>query len=137
MSESDGRPSLKQAMLRGAGRRCPACGQGRLLRGYLTPEPVCERCGTDLLAYRADDMPPYVTITIVGHIVVLGCLSLEQALHPPQWVHLSIWLPLTLILTGVLLPVVKGAMIGMHYALGVRGAPPSRVPGEAERLDNP
>lgn len=131
------RVAMKTALWRGMRRRCPVCGEGRLLRGYLTPEPVCSHCRAPLLQFRADDMPPYVTVLIVGHLVVPGCLWLEQALHPPSWVQLAIWLPLTCLLTGVLLPVVKGALIGLHVALGLRGAPTEQPRDDAERLDNP
>ena len=36
------------AMLRGLRCRCPNCGKGALLRGYLTVRDACPACGEDL-----------------------------------------------------------------------------------------
>ncbi len=52
---------------------------------------------------------------IVGHIVVGGLLALEVAYHPPTWVHLATWLPLLVIMSLVLLPIVKGALVGLQW----------------------
>ena len=40
---------------RGLARRCPACGEGATLTGYLTRLPRCAACGLDLSDIRADD----------------------------------------------------------------------------------
>jgi uncharacterized protein (DUF983 family) len=89
--------------------------------GYLKVEPVCTRCGLALSSYRADDAPPYFTILVVGHIIVPAMLILEQMKHPPEWVHIVLWIPLTLVLTLILLPRIKGAVIGWHWAAAVGG----------------
>lgn len=108
------------AMVRGARRRCPRCAAGSLFRGYVTPAANCPVCALDLTRYRADDAPAYFTILIVGHVIVSGMLALEMARHPAVWVHLVLWVPLTLILTFALLPRVKGALIGLLWSLGMR-----------------
>ena len=82
---------------------------------------TCELCALELHHHRADDAPPYFTIMIVGHIVIGGMLWLETGLHPPAWVHMSLWLPLTVALTLMLLPLVKGALIGLQWALRMHG----------------
>jgi uncharacterized protein (DUF983 family) len=104
-------------MKRGLGRHCPSCGTGALYRAYLKINPVCPQCGTDLETYRADDAPAYFTIAIVGHIIVPAMLILEQAAAPPSWFHMALWLPLTLALTLGLLPLVKGAVMGVNWAV--------------------
>jgi uncharacterized protein (DUF983 family) len=113
--------SVVQAMERGARGRCPNCGKGKLYSRYLKVVHTCDVCGTDLYHQRADDAPPYFTMLIVGHIVVGGVLALEVAYHPPTWVHLIIWLPMLLILSLTLLPVVKGALVGLQWALRMHG----------------
>ena len=100
---------------------CPVCGEGRLFASYLKPVDRCAHCGEDMSHHRADDAPPYMTIFIVGHIVVAGVLLLERALTPPSWVHLGIWLPLTVLLSLLVLPRVKGALIGLQWALRMHG----------------
>ena len=107
-------------MRRGFARRCPACGAGQLYRGYVKQQPRCSQCGEDLLQYRADDAPAYFTILIVGHIVVPAVLMLEMHYHPPTSVHLMLWIPLTLALTVLLLPPIKGALIGLQWALRLK-----------------
>ena len=82
---------------------------------------TCDVCGTDLHHQRADDAPPYFTMLIVGHVVVGGILAAEVAYHPPTWVHLAIWLPLLVIMSLVLLPIVKGALVGLQWALRMHG----------------
>ncbi len=58
---------------------------------------------------------------IVGHIVVGGLLAMERAFQPETWVHLAIWLPATLILSLVLLPRIKGALIAAQWAMRMHG----------------
>jgi uncharacterized protein (DUF983 family) len=58
---------------------------------------------------------------VVGHFIVGGALALERGLSPPTWVHLAIWLPLTLIASLLLLPRVKGALVGLQWALYMHG----------------
>jgi uncharacterized protein (DUF983 family) len=113
--------NLPQAMLRGFGQRCPKCGDGRLFRSYLKVHDACPRCGEALHHHRTDDAPPYFTILVVGHFIVGGALSLERAFSPPTWVHLAIWLPLTLLASLWLLPRVKGALVGLQWALYMHG----------------
>jgi ribosomal protein L33 len=110
-----------QASLRGFTRRCPCCGQGRLFTGYLTVANSCDRCETELHHQRADDAPPYFTIFVVGHIVIPCLLAVEKIWAPNLWVHFSIWLPLTLLLTLLLLPSVKGAVVGLQWAFSMHG----------------
>ena len=57
------------AARRGLGLRCPACGKGRLLAGYLRPASGCSECGEPTGDIRADDAPAWATILLVGHIV--------------------------------------------------------------------
>jgi uncharacterized protein (DUF983 family) len=115
-----GRP-LQQAMLRGARGRCPACGVGRMFRAYLKVADHCPHCGEALYHQRADDAPAYFTMAIVGHVVIGGVLSLEQSYAPETWVQLAIWMPATLVLSLVLLPVIKGMLVSLQWALRMHG----------------
>lgn len=102
---------------RGLQRRCPACGKGALFKGYLKVRPTCAACGHDNGHYRADDAPPYFTILIVGHLFVAPMLAFPFILEwPVEWV-LGVTLPSLLIATLTLLPLVKGAVVGFHWAV--------------------
>ena len=114
------RTRWRMAMGRGHAGRCPACGSASLFHGYLKQHQHCLHCGLHLLAYRADDAPAYFTILLLGHILVPAMLTLEIAYHPPTALHLVTWLPLTILLTFAPLPRIKGALIGLQWALKIR-----------------
>lgn len=114
------------AMVKGFRCRCPNCGEGRLFRAFLKPVDACERCGEAMDGHRSDDLPPYITITIVGHIMVPLVLWNEMSANPfPMWVHYSVWLPMTLILCLLIMQPVKGAVIAMQWANRLHGFDPA------------
>jgi uncharacterized protein (DUF983 family) len=111
-------PSMTTAIVRGGGSHCPACGQTALFAGYLKVAQSCSLCGAPLGLYPSDDAPPYITMLLVLHIVVPLLLVLEQTTDLRLWVYGAIVLPLATLLTFMLLPVVKGGMIGVLFKLG-------------------
>lgn len=117
-----------RSILRGLGMRCPQCGDAGLFRRYLKVWDACPGCGEALHHHRTDDAPPYFTIFIVGHFIVGGVLSLERAWSPPTWMHLALWLPLALVACLWLLPRVKGALVGLQWALYMHGFDPAHEP---------
>jgi uncharacterized protein (DUF983 family) len=122
--------SVFPAMLRGAGGKCPSCGQGRLYGRYLKVADECAQCGEALHHQRADDAPPYFTIVVVGHVILPLVLAVEAALRPAAWVHMLIWGPATIALSLALLPAIKGAIVGLQWALYMHGFDPD----DAEHL---
>lgn len=121
---------VSEGLLRGARKRCPNCGEGRLFGRYLKVEPECAICGHDNGRYRADDAPPYFTILIVGHLVIAPLLLFPWIWEAPAWLVVGTTLPLLFVLTLLLLPVVKGAVVGLHWAIDTRRAPEDRNPGD-------
>ncbi len=117
---ADRRPVLK-SILRGASLSCPKCGRRTLFSSYLKTSRICASCGEELFHHRADDAPPYFTIFIVGHIIVPSLITVELLYEPPLWLHFLIWLPLTAMLSLAFLPVVKGAIVGLQWALKMHG----------------
>jgi uncharacterized protein (DUF983 family) len=116
---------------RGFRGRCPRCGEGKLFRAFLKVDNNCSVCGLDFTPHRADDLPAYLVIVIVGHIVVPTALLIETNFSPPVWLQLSIYLPITLIGSLALLQPVKGAVIGIQWALRMHGFdenPPDGIP---------
>ncbi len=121
-------PTIQQAIFRGARCKCPACGEGQLFRKYLKVADHCPACGEELFHHRADDMPAYIVISIVAHIVVGLLFWAEFTYAPPVWLHWLLWIPLTIILTLGLLPPVKGSIVGLQWALRMHGFGTSRPP---------
>jgi uncharacterized protein (DUF983 family) len=134
-AEPGGARPIFDALLRGALLKCPACGQGAMFRRYLKVADSCPACGEALHHQRADDAPAYFTIVIVGHVVVSLVLAVEMAYRPALWVHAALWLPLTVLLTLLFLPSVKGALVALQWALRMHGFDPSAT--EEDHLDDP
>ena len=108
--------SATDGLKRGFMRRCPNCGEGHLFSGYLAVEPACAACGHENARYRADDGPAYFTILLVGHLVIVPLLCLSFILTWPLAAVLPLSLALVLVSTLALLPLVKGAFIGVQWA---------------------
>ena len=109
------------AMLNGVRCRCPRCGTGKLFTSYLKVADICPSCDLELHHQRADDAPPYFTMFIVGHLLIPMVFIVETNWRPDWWVHLTLWLPMATVLTLWLLPMVKGSIVGLQWALGMHG----------------
>ncbi|MTI00583.1 DUF983 domain-containing protein [Roseibium sp. RKSG952] len=99
----------------GASGKCPRCGHGKLFDGFLSVRKSCAACGLDLDFADSGDGPAVFVIMIVGFIVVGLVLAVELSYQPPIWLHLVLWLPLTVILAAGILRPLKGVMIGLQY----------------------
>ncbi len=110
-------PAIKRGLL----GVCPACGSGRLFRAWLKPCDQCDNCHEDYTHQRADDLPAYLVILLVGHITVGGFMMTDMVWLVSGWVHLIIWVPLTLILSLLLIQPVKGGVIGLQWAMRMHG----------------
>ena len=104
---------------RGLRRRCPGCGEGHLFSGFLKVAPRCDVCGADNSIYPSDDAPPYLTLLLIGHLVLPFMFWMDRAWAPAMWVMFAIWLPLIAVLTIGLLPFMKGLVVGFAWANGV------------------
>ena len=59
-------------------RKCPNCGEGSLFEKYIKAFDHCTKCHESFKNLRADDGPAWLTIIIVGHIIVPLFLYLER-----------------------------------------------------------
>ncbi|HEY8614770.1 DUF983 domain-containing protein [Phenylobacterium sp.] len=104
---------------RGLKHRCPACGKGALFRKYLKVAERCEVCDLDLQRYPADDGPAYLTILLVGHLIVAPLFFFPIVWESPAYLSLPILLGSLSVITLMALPRIKGGWIGLMYAIGV------------------
>lgn len=118
---SDSERPTGLAMRRGAMRRCPACGDGKMFDGYLKVNDHCHDCGEALHHQRADDGPAYLTILIVSHLGAPLLLWVFLTFHPSPISMLIGFSVGGIILSLSLLPVIKGAFIGMQWARRMHG----------------
>lgn len=104
------------AIRRGLRLRCPSCGKGKVLAGYLRPAERCISCGEATGEIRADDGPAWATILIVGHMVspaffVFATTDAETAFKAFFFVAAAV-----IGLSLALLPRMKGLFIAMIWA---------------------
>jgi len=115
------RRSVARAMWNGARLRCPHCGKGHLFKSYAKVADSCDVCGEELFHHRADDFPPYISIFIVGHLIVGLMLHLEFSYEIAPWVYMVTMLPAAIVLPLVCLPPIKGAVVGLQWAHRMHG----------------
>ncbi|OYW59131.1 MAG: hypothetical protein B7Z10_04570 [Rhodobacterales bacterium 32-66-7] len=120
LNDPDDRP-VKQALLRGWQRRCPNCGKGAMMRGYLTVNPTCPNCGEPLHHHRADDGPAYLTILIVGHLLA-PVLLLVYSTWRPSPLPMALGFSLAVVVLSLyLLPRLKGGLVALQWAKRMHG----------------
>ena len=108
------------AVARGLRGRCPHCGEGRLSRAYLKVQPECEACRHDLDQYPSDDGPAYLTILLIGHVIIAPLFFFPFMWETSPWITVPVSLAGLLAAVLIVLPFVKGAFIGLLYHLKVR-----------------
>ena len=116
------------AIKHGWSGRCPHCGDGCLFRAFLKPVDSCADCYKEMHHQRADDLPPYLVIFVVSHIVVGAYLLAESVMVLNSWQHLAIWAPIKLLM----MQPAKGAVIGLQWANYMHGF--GGQEGEAEMV---
>ncbi|WP_074257565.1 DUF983 domain-containing protein [Vannielia litorea] len=111
----------KAAMLRGWRRRCPSCGNGPMMAGYLKVRESCPVCEEELHHQRADDGPAYLTILIVGHLLAPLILIVYTNFRPDPLVLATGFSVGCVALSLYLLPRLKGLMVGLQWAKRMHG----------------
>ncbi len=110
------------AVRRGLTGHCPRCGEGRMFRAYLKVVDACPVCHEDLSPQRADDAPPYITMLVVGHFIVAGIVAAEELWpNSPLLLGAIVWSLLAIAASLIMLPRVKGALVGYQWAMRMHG----------------
>jgi uncharacterized protein (DUF983 family) len=125
--------SLWRAVGNGIMCRCPNCGKGKLFRSYLKLNDTCSNCGEKLSSARADDFPPYIAIFIVGHVLIGWMLHAEMSGPVDPMLYVWTMIPAAIILPLIMLPSIKGAVVGLQWANYMYGFDPSR--GDTSKSD--
>lgn len=112
---------MRTALLRGWRRRCPNCGSGPLMAGYLNVREACAVCGQELHHHRADDGPAWATILIAGHIMAPLLLLVFETWRPEGWVMAVGFSAVFTVLALFLLPRIKGMFVGFQWARRMHG----------------
>lgn len=112
---------LWPTLWRGWRRRCPNCGTGAMLSGFLTVRDNCPVCREELHHHRADDGPAYLTILIVGHLMAPLLLVVFTTWRPEPLVLFTIFAVGCVALSLYLLPRLKGAIVAFQWVRGMHG----------------
>lgn len=112
---SDKRPTRRTAYGRALRLRCPNCGGGKILQSYLKPVAACSICGERYGHIRSDDAAPWLTILLVGHILVPIMFSVESADRWPQVFSIAFWPIAAVALTAFILPRAKSLIMAIIW----------------------
>lgn len=114
MEHQANRTSAEWAGLTG---RCPNCGRGQLFQGALSlnVREACPSCGLEYRFVDSGDGPAVFAIFILGFLILGLALVVEFSFHPPLWVHVVLWTPVTFgVALGLLRPL-KGLLIALQF----------------------
>jgi uncharacterized protein (DUF983 family) len=110
--DSKGQPGLVPVALFGL---CPRCGARTLFAGVAKFAPRCRACGLDFSAFNVGDGPAAFLTLIIGALVTALAITLELTAHPPFWVHILLWVPITTLAVIWGLRAGKGALLAAEY----------------------
>ncbi|RJL07528.1 DUF983 domain-containing protein [Paracoccus aestuarii] len=106
----------RQAIARGLRNRCPACGEGQLMQGFLGLNAECAHCGAPLGRYPAADGPAFFAMT-AALLLLIPVIGFIWAIWRPEPVTLLIVTSVIMtVATLVMLRLIKGAFIGYLWA---------------------
>ncbi len=104
-------PVFKSALL----GLCPRCGARGMFMSIIRFTPKCPACGLDYDSFDVGDAAAPFLIFLVGAVVVCLAIWLELSRSPPWWLHVILWVPLTLALTVLLLRIAKGMLLVLEF----------------------
>jgi uncharacterized protein (DUF983 family) len=107
------------AVWRGLRGRCPRCGRGRILKGYIAPVDACVSCGENLAPFRTADFAPYLVVFVIGLIFTPLTIALSMSTAGHGYAIVAI-MAAAVVTALLLLPRAKGVAIALLWALDVR-----------------
>ena len=121
--------SSAQGALKGL---CPRCGSRTLFVGWATFAPRCRVCGLDFSSFNVGDGPAAFLTLGVGALITILAVTVDLTFSPPVWVHVILWLPLTIVAVLFSLRFAKGLLLALEYRNQAReGRISSDTPDEA------
>jgi uncharacterized protein (DUF983 family) len=106
-------PGWGMALRRGMMMRCPSCGTTSAFEGYLKVRSNCPHCAAPLGRVPCDDAPPYITLVIALHFIIVAMLLADFDGGMNWIVSMMIFVPLTIVLLLAMLRPVKGITLAI------------------------
>ena len=120
MERIEERPT-KTALARGIRSKCPSCGEGKLFEKQLYIVKECSKCGEELFHHRADDLPAYLNILVVGHVVIGTMMAVMGSLNMGMWPLTFLTVAIALGMSFLLMRPLKGLVVGAQWAFRMHG----------------
>jgi uncharacterized protein (DUF983 family) len=95
--------------------RCPRCGKGPLLTGFLKIRDACPACGLDYGFADPADGPAFFVMSGVGILVMAAFAVVEVLYRPPILFHFLVTLPLFVVVCLATLRPTKGWLVSEQY----------------------
>ena len=118
--------SLKTAIRRAVMGRCPACGEGKLMRSYLKQVESCAACGEAFGHIRADDAAPWGTIILVGHVFLPFAFMVDMDFMP-TWAAMLLLAGLFSLISLAVLPRAKALFLAILWQTRAPGYRPVEI----------
>lgn len=119
--------SLFQSLARGLRCRCPSCGEGQAFRAFLKVRDNCTACGEALHHHNADDLPAYIVVFAVGHVLLSAALWMEVNYAPDYWIYAATLMPAWALMSFGFIQPVKGAVVALQWHMGLDGFATARA----------
>ncbi|QGN54405.1 DUF983 domain-containing protein [Novosphingobium sp. Gsoil 351] len=103
---------------------CPRCRAKTLFAGVISFAPKCSGCGLDYSAFNVGDGAAAFLTLIVGGLISALAIWLQLSVEPPFWVHVVLWVPLSIFAVLAGLRYGKSRLLAAEYR---------RKAGEARR----
>ena len=109
------------AMLKGLRGKCPSCGETKLFAGGLKVQDKCNICHEEFHHHRADDLPAYLNIFLVGHIVVAAMMFALSWKFVGMWTGMFLTIAVAIFACAMLMRPLKGMVVGAQWAMRMHG----------------
>ena len=94
---------------------CPRCGAKTLFAGFARFAATCRACQLDFSAFNVGDGPAAFLTLAIGALITGLAIALELSASPPWWLHVLLWLPLTVAAVLGSLRFAKGVLLALEY----------------------
>jgi len=106
-------PGIGRALRRGLAKRCPRCGQARMMDGFFRLRPACMECGLQFQRAVEDHIGLIYITTAIQTATFAAIALLVRPANPWIWRGILAAVALTVMLAN--LPNRKGLAIAIDY----------------------
>ena len=94
---------------------CPDCGEGSVFCSFLQIKDRCDCCKLKLSDHDSGDGPIFFAMLILNIFIVALAIVVEIKFKPALWIHISLWGPLIIILSLILIKYLKVLFLFLHF----------------------